>query len=108
MSGKTIRFEDLGGPVQDLLKRVKGVTDEDMQLFEFVSVKDMAKIYQEMGTDREATDIWDELKGALLARREKAEKKKRELERKEQDLDAEAVADDQAAADEEAQKKTRC
>jgi len=99
---KTIRFEDLGEPVQKLLKRVKGVTEEDMALFEFVSVKDMAKIYQEMGTDREAEDIWDELKGALLARREKAEKKRRELARKEAELNADAEADEQARLAEEA------
>ena len=41
----TIRFEDLGKPIQALLKGLKGgYTEEDMNLMEYVSVKDMAKV----------------------------------------------------------------
>ena len=101
---KTIRFEDLGEPVQKLLKKVKGgVSDEDMALFEYVSVKDMAKIYSEMGSERHADEIWQELKNALLARREKAERKRRELEGRQAELEAEAQNEEaERAAEEEA------
>lgn len=97
---KTIRFEDLGEPVQKLIRSLKGdVSEEDMALLEYVSVKDMAKIYQEMSSERRADQIWEELRNALIARREKAERKRRELEARQAGLEAEA----QAAADEAAQ-----
>lgn len=76
----TIRFEDLGEPVQRLLKSLKGnVSEADMALLEYVSVKDMAKIYSEMSTDRHAEEIWEELRAALEERRERAAKKDAEL-----------------------------
>jgi hypothetical protein len=99
---RTIRFEDLGEPVQKLLKKIKGgVTEEEMALFEFVSVKDMAKIFSEMSSERHAEEIWEDLKNALLARREKAERKRRELEQRQTELDAEANAEEAARLAEE-------
>ncbi len=106
---RTIRFEDLGEPVQKLLRSLRGsVSDEDLSLFEYVAVKDMAKIYQEMAEERVAAEIWAELKQALVSRREKAERKARELEDRERSLtDQQAAAEAEAArlaADEEARK----
>lgn len=96
--GKTIRFEDLGEPVQRLLKSIKGgVSDEDMALLEYVSVKDMAKIYGEMSSDRQATEIWEELRSALQARREKAERKQRELEQRAEDLESQQRREEEQA-----------
>lgn len=87
---RTIRFEDLGEPVQKLLRSLKGgLTEEDMALLEYVSVKDMAKIYGEMSSDREVEQIWEELRGALQQRREKAERKRRELEKRQKEIENE-------------------
>lgn len=98
--GKTIRFEDLGEPVQRLLKGLKGgVSEDDMALLEYVSVKDMAKIYGEMSSDRQAAEIWEELRSALQARRDKAEKKRNELMTRAEDLE------DQKRREEEAVRK---
>lgn len=122
MSGKSIRFEDLGEPVQKLFRTMnggkgeEGLTEEDRALLEFVSVKDMAKIYQEMGSDRHAQQIWDELKAALQARRERAERKRREMEDRFRELDdetkaaeddAERLRAEQEAAEAEAEKRRR-
>ncbi|CUG88612.1 RNA-binding protein, putative [Bodo saltans] len=116
MSGKTIRFEDLGEPVQRLLKSIKGgVSDEDMALLEFVSVKDMAKIYGEMSTDRQAKEIWEELRTALQARREKSDKKKAEIDNRVEELEdqrrreeeAERAAEEQERLDREAEEAAR-
>lgn len=85
--------------MQKLLRQIRGgVSEEDMSLFEYVSVKDMAKIYQEMGTDKRAQEIWEELKASLLARREKAERKMRELEGRQVELSAERDAAEAEAA----------
>lgn len=92
----TIRFEDLGEPVQRLLRSIKGdVSDEDMALLEYVSVKDMAKIYSEMATDRHAEEIWEELRTALQARKEKMAKREVELAAKQEALEAEQAAEAQ-------------
>jgi hypothetical protein len=104
MSGKTsIRFEDLGDPVQRLLRSLHGgkggdaVSDEDLTLLEYVSVKDMAKIYQEMASERHADQIWEELKAALIARREKAERSIRERDGRFKDVEQErALAEEEA------------
>uniref|UniRef100_A0A7S1R5E3 FYVE-type domain-containing protein n=1 Tax=Neobodo designis TaxID=312471 RepID=A0A7S1R5E3_NEODS len=102
---KTIRFEDLGEPVQKLLKALhkgkgeKGVSDEDMSLLEYIAVRDMVKIYQEMGADDgRAEEIWNELKTALIARREKADRKRRELEERAKDIESERTAAEEEAA----------
>ena len=102
---KTIRFEDLGEPVQKLLKALhkgngdQGVSDEDMSLLEYIAVRDMVKIYQEMGSDdNKAEDIWNELKTALIARREKANRKNRELEERARDIESERTAAEEEAA----------
>lgn len=90
----TIRFEDLGEPVQRLLRSLKGdVSEEDMALLEFVSVKDMAKIYSEMSTDRHAEEIWQELRSALQARKDKMARREVELAEKQQALEAEQAAE---------------
>jgi DNA repair exonuclease SbcCD ATPase subunit len=102
---KTIRFEDLGEPVQRLLKSIKGgVTDEDMALLEYVSVKDMAKIYQEMSSARQAAEIWEELRNALQARRDKAERKIKEIERRQKEIDDQAEQEAAQRAAEEAER----
>lgn len=96
MTHGTIRFEDLGEPVQRLLRSIKGdVSAEDMALLEYVSVKDMAKIYSEMATDRHAEEIWDELRAALQARKEKMTKREAELLAKQQALEAEQAAEEE-------------
>ncbi|KAG5466478.1 hypothetical protein LSCM4_01629 [Leishmania orientalis] len=92
----TIRFEDLGEPVQRLLRSLKGdVSEEDMALLEYVSVKDMAKIYSEMATDRHAEEIWQELRSALQARKEKLARREAELAEKQRALEAEQEAERQ-------------
>ncbi|CAJ1993244.1 FYVE zinc finger containing protein [Leishmania donovani] len=91
----TIRFEDLGEPVQRLLRSLKGdVSEEDMALLEYVSVKDMAKIYSEMATDRHAEEIWQELRSALQARKEKIARREAELAEKQRALEAEQEAEE--------------
>ncbi|KAG8346478.1 FYVE zinc finger [Trypanosoma vivax] len=76
----TIRFEDLGEPVQRLLKSLKsGISEDDMALLEHVSVLDMAKIYSEMAVDNHAERIWMELRAALQERQELAMRRKAEL-----------------------------
>ncbi|RNF25912.1 zinc finger protein, predicted [Trypanosoma conorhini] len=98
----TIRFEDLGEPVQRLLRSLRaGYTDEDMALLEYVSVKDMAKIYGEMSSDRHAEEIWDELRAALKARQEKAARRELELHSREQQLALEREADERARREQE-------
>jgi len=88
-SGKTIRFEDLGEPVQRLLKGLKGgVTEEDMALLEYVAVKDMKIIYEKMSSDAHATEIWEELRSTLQSRKDKAERKNKELDKRQEDIDA--------------------
>jgi rubrerythrin len=90
----SIRFEDLGEPVQRLLRSIKGdVSDEDMALLEYVSVKDMAKIYSEMTTDRHAEEIWEELRAALQARKDKMARREAELAAKQAALEAEQAAE---------------
>lgn len=121
-SGKTIRFEDLGEPVQKLLRSLHGgkgaesVSADDMSLLEFIAVKDMVKIYTEMSTDRHAEEIWQELKASLLARRKKAEEKAQnineraaqlEQERLQAEEDARRLAEEQAEADALAEKRKR-
>eukprot|EP01059_Diplonema_ambulator_P010843 TRINITY_DN20871_c0_g1_i3.p1 TRINITY_DN20871_c0_g1~~TRINITY_DN20871_c0_g1_i3.p1 ORF type:complete len:411 (+),score=227.74 TRINITY_DN20871_c0_g1_i3:48-1280(+) len=67
----TIRFEDLGRPIQQLLKSLKdGYNDADMALMEFVSVKDMAKIYDDLNSSKKAELIWKELRRELKERRQ--------------------------------------
>ncbi|KEG13660.1 zinc finger protein, predicted [Trypanosoma grayi] len=98
----TIRFEDLGEPVQRLLRSLKGgVTEEDMALLEYVSVKDMAKIYGEMSTDRHAEEIWNELRAALQARKEKAARREAELLSKQQQLELEREAEERTRRQQE-------
>ncbi|KAH9601501.1 FYVE zinc finger [Trypanosoma melophagium] len=90
----TIRFEDLGEPVQRLLKSLKGgYTEEDMALLEYVSVKDMAKIYGEMYSDRHVEEIWRELRLALQTRREQAARREAELLSRQQRLELECAAE---------------
>ncbi|CAJ1037037.1 putative FYVE zinc finger containing protein [Leishmania shawi] len=92
----TIRFEDLGEPVQRLLRSLKGdVSDEDMALLEYVSVRDMAKIYSEMATDRHVKEIWRELRSALQARKEKMARREAELAEKQRALEADQRAEEE-------------
>ena len=109
---KTIRFEDLGEPVQKLLRALhkrqgSDMTNEDMSLLEYIAVKDMVKIYQEMGaTDDRAEEIWNELKAALIARRDKSERKIREQDERLKDIESErAQAADEARALQEEQER---
>ena len=70
MTRRTIRFEDLGEPIQKLLMQLggDGYTEEDMKLMEFVSVKDMTKIYNDLNERKKAETIWKELKSELQNR----------------------------------------
>eukprot|EP00760_Papus_ankaliazontas_P018035 PhM_4_TR17417/c1_g1_i4/m.29416 len=107
-----IRFEDLGAPVQKLLRSLKGgLSDEEMSLLEYVSVKDMAKIFNELGTNREAEQIWKELREALLERKAKQDRKRLERDAAMQDLEAQQkLAEEEAAriaAEEEAARQQR-
>lgn len=98
---KTIRFEDLGEPVQRLLKSLKGgVTEEDMALLEYVGVKDMKTIYEKMSSDASSTEIWNELKEALQTRKAKAERKTTELSKKQEDIDSQLEAQRKAEEEE--------
>merc|ERR1719197_850178 len=70
-----------------------------MSLLEYIAVRDMVKIYQEMGADDgRAEEIWNELKTALIARREKADRKRRELEERAKDIESERTAAEEEAA----------
>ena len=90
MSTKTsIRLEDLGEPVQRLLKSLKEYDEEDMVLLSWVSVKDMAKIYEDMAANRAAAMIWEELKVNLLKRREADDLKTKELDAKKNKIEEE-------------------
>jgi hypothetical protein len=98
----TIRFEDLGAPIQRLFKQVKGISEEDMALVqEFVSVKDMAKIFQELGSDRGAEAIWAELRAALLARKEKQMAKQSDYDARAAELEAQRQREAEEEAEEE-------
>lgn len=78
---KTIRFEDLGAPIQKLLRALGGEqSDEDMELMQYVAVKDMAKIYNDMATDKKAAQIWKELRRELQKRKDAREGKKADAE----------------------------
>ncbi|ORC92033.1 uncharacterized protein TM35_000042470 [Trypanosoma theileri] len=104
----TIRFEDLGEPVQRLLKSLRGgYTEEDMALLEYVSVKDMAKIYGEMCNDRHVEEIWQELRMALQTRREQAARREAELLSRQQRLELECEAEAREKAAEAAEKEAR-
>eukprot|EP00758_Cryptobia_borreli_P006349 Tbor_TRINITY_DN5132_c0_g1::TRINITY_DN5132_c0_g1_i1::g.26307::m.26307 len=101
MSRKTIRFEDLGEPVQRLLKSLKGgVSEEDMALLEYVGVKDMKTIYEEMASEQHAAEIWLKLREALQVRKEKAEKKENELSKREMDLEQQRAEQEKAEEEE--------
>nr|CCC93014.1 unnamed protein product [Trypanosoma congolense IL3000] len=60
-----------------------------MELLEYVSVMDMAKIYSEMATDNHAEKIWNELRSTLQERKEKLERRKAELLLQQQQREAE-------------------
>lgn len=95
--GRSIRFEDLGAPVQKLLKSLNnGYNNDDMALLEWISVKDMAKIYSEMSGEREAAEIWEELRAALQARKDKADRKGKELDMRQTDLENQAKKEAEA------------
>lgn len=98
----TIRFEDLGAPIQRLLKSLKGgVTDEDMDLMAFVSVKDMAKIYNDMATDKKAEQIWAELRKELQRRKDEREGRTEERKAAQDEAEALRLKMEEAAEDEE-------
>lgn len=99
---KTIRFEDLGAPIQKLLKSLKGgVSDEDMELMEFVSVKDMAKIYNDLASDKKAEQIWAELRMELQRRKDIREGKLEERRAAREEAEALRKKMEEAAEEEE-------
>eukprot|EP00757_Euglenozoa_sp_SAG-D1_P002657 gene2658-2074_t len=54
------------------------VSDEDMQLLRYVTVKDMTKIFNDMGESKDTQIIWRDLKAELRKRKEdKAVKRKK-------------------------------
>ena len=88
-----IRFKDLGPAVQQLLTGIEqqggSYDEEDVHLLsEFVSVKDMARIFDEMQRGVEASVIWEFLKKALLVRKDKRSKKAAEFYAKEAEIEA--------------------
>eukprot|EP00659_Diplonema_papillatum_P014298 gene14298-21928_t len=67
----TIRFEDLGKPIQKLLLGLKsGYTDEDMNLMAYIHVRDMVKVFDDLNSQKAAEKIWKELKKELIKRQE--------------------------------------
>ncbi|CAD2216594.1 FYVE zinc finger containing protein, putative [Angomonas deanei] len=91
----TIRFEDLGEPVQKLLRHLKNdIEEDDLELLTFVSVKDMAKIYSDLSlysnSEEEAAshaeEMWAELKGLLHERREQIKRRDEALQQRERAL----------------------
>lgn len=99
----TIRFEDLGEPIQRLLRSVKeeDLSEDDYELLEYVSVRDMAHIYSEMASDRLAQDIWQDLRAALHARREETRRREADLLAKQSRLDGERAEEQQRLRDHE-------
>eukprot|EP00659_Diplonema_papillatum_P014299 gene14299-21929_t len=85
----TIRLEDLGEPIQKLLRAKGGHTEDDLWLMEYVHVTDMARIFTELSKNRPPEDVWTELKAELQGRRdqqalsESTKRLKREQRRKE-------------------------
>eukprot|EP01064_Diplonema_japonicum_P020329 TRINITY_DN2957_c2_g1_i1.p1 TRINITY_DN2957_c2_g1~~TRINITY_DN2957_c2_g1_i1.p1 ORF type:complete len:414 (+),score=141.26 TRINITY_DN2957_c2_g1_i1:60-1301(+) len=66
----TIRFEDLGRPIQQLLTSLKdGYSEAHMALMKYVSVKDMAKIYDDLNS-KKAEEIFETLLTKLKKRRQ--------------------------------------
>jgi hypothetical protein len=101
-----VHIDSLGAPVKRLLAKLRGsVSEEDLKLLsEFVSVKDMARIFDSLNSDRSAESIWEELRAALLARKEKQLAKNREMNEREAALNA---MKDETAADEEEEERLR-
>ena len=102
----TIRYEDLGEPVKKLLRALKkDVSGEDMALLEWISVKDMAKIFSEMSTERQAAEIWEELKQSLESRREKARRKQIEIDQRQRTIDDQRQANEDQQRQQEEQER---
>jgi len=64
----SLRFEDLGLPIQVLLKETKHCGDEDLRLLEYITVKDVAAVFDKQARGLAAEVIWSELKDRLMAR----------------------------------------
>jgi len=73
-SVKTIRFDDLGKPMQDWILALQNdgrVTDDEINFFlEYVAVREVAKIFEYMGQGKTPFDIWRLLHGQVEARAE--------------------------------------
>eukprot|EP01012_Entosiphon_sulcatum_P049866 TRINITY_DN68587_c0_g1_i1.p1 TRINITY_DN68587_c0_g1~~TRINITY_DN68587_c0_g1_i1.p1 ORF type:complete len:668 (-),score=134.10 TRINITY_DN68587_c0_g1_i1:21-2024(-) len=87
----SIRFEDLGPEMQSLIMELHSV-DVDTDLFNFVSVRDIATVTDKRAQGLNAQEIWKALEGGLRARKRQAEQA------------AEDVQQSQRQAEEEAQK----
>uniref|UniRef100_A0A7S1JEU2 Uncharacterized protein n=2 Tax=Eutreptiella gymnastica TaxID=73025 RepID=A0A7S1JEU2_9EUGL len=106
----TIRFDDLGQPMQEwivMLKQESAITDEELGVFlQYVSVREMAKIFEEMGQGVDAVEIWDKLYGQVEARAEAEAEARAKVEAKAQaiaEAEAQAIAEAEARAKAEAQ-----
>lgn len=101
-----LHVESLGAPIKRLLAKLKGqASEEDLALLsEYCSVRDMARIYDSLNSDQSAEAIWEELRAALLARKEKQMAKQRELVDREKALTA---LKDETAADDEEEERLR-
>ena len=75
----TIRFDDLGTPMQAFVRDLRqdgAVTDEDMDmLIRFVSVREMAKIFEQIEQGMEAAAIWSQLSSKLQARKQQQQER---------------------------------
>ena len=48
----------------------------------------MKVIYEKMSSDAHASEIWEELRSTLQSRKDKAERKNKELDKRQEDIDA--------------------
>jgi len=64
-----IRIENLGRPIQQLLKARKKCSDEELKLLGQISVKDVAAVFNMQAQGLGTNKIWDDLQAKLRKRR---------------------------------------
>eukprot|EP01006_Ploeotia_vitrea_P020105 TRINITY_DN52354_c0_g1_i1.p1 TRINITY_DN52354_c0_g1~~TRINITY_DN52354_c0_g1_i1.p1 ORF type:complete len:443 (-),score=70.40 TRINITY_DN52354_c0_g1_i1:57-1385(-) len=89
-----LRLSDMGPQIQNLLKALKNanIDDGDAELLEFVSVRDIAKVYDQQSKNLDQQQIWENLMETLRQRR--LQKGVKHLEEKEPPA-RQAVADEE-------------
>jgi hypothetical protein len=68
----TVMFDDLGFPIKQLLMEMQGCDDEALMMLRWISVKDVAHVFDKQAQDIAAEIIWNDLKKTLHARKEAA------------------------------------